>query len=187
MRLRSSCDAGGRSQPLQQSRAAAAPPPQASAPKQPPKPALPVNAVAVANFGLSIAPPAPAAARPRPLPAPRGRRVASFTPRQLQQLSDALEAVTKPELKVTFFFSLCDACYHVMYDHHIDMEFPRRLRGQLHVVAAGAAVLTRWPLQSWSSRWHPFLYVTPVTISCTIISVDFMIYAAAARPAGAAV
>jgi len=41
-----------------------------------------------------------AQAKPRPLPAPHGRRVASFSPQQLAQLSDALEAATKIELKV---------------------------------------------------------------------------------------
>ncbi len=68
----------------------------------------PIDPVAVANAGLSLFTLSPAAQAPvlyRPPPLllqrpGRGRRVAKFGLQQLQQLSDALEAVANYELKV---------------------------------------------------------------------------------------
>ena len=69
-----------------------------------------VDAVAIANYGLSYGLPGKAApASPPRLPPmrvaalPAGKRVVYFTQRQLQQLAEQLETVTKAELKVQCF------------------------------------------------------------------------------------
>ena len=66
--------------------------------------------MAIANYGLSYGLPGKAApASPPRLPpikspvSPAGKRVVYFTPRQLQQLAEQLETVTKAELKVRCF------------------------------------------------------------------------------------
>jgi hypothetical protein len=83
--------------------------------------------VAIANYGLSYGLPGKAApASPPRLPpmrspaSPAGKRVVHFTPRQLQQLAEQLETVTKAELKVRCFAdsplvlvaSAQQICYH---------------------------------------------------------------------------
>lgn len=66
--------------------------------------------MAIANYGLSYGLPSKAApASPPRLPptkspvSPAGKRVVYFTPRQLQQLAEQLDTVTKAELKVLCF------------------------------------------------------------------------------------
>lgn len=66
----------------------------------------PIDPVAIANYGISLAPaareasPAAPPPKPLPLPPPQGRRVAHFTPAQVKQLAEALQIVTTTELKV---------------------------------------------------------------------------------------